>query len=328
MLTIEGIEKSAYKELETVKDRDGLEALRVKYLGRKGDLTGVLRSLKDLSEKERKTLGSRANKFKDKLQEKIDAKFLEFGEGDGVSNIDITRPGHKPSRGYLHLLSKTEQEIRKIFLSMNFSVVEGPELETEFYAFNALNLPEWHPAREAWDTFWIKPKKGGERMLLRPHTSPVQIRYMEEHQPPFQIIVPGRCFRYEATDATHDTNFYQFEGLMVGRDVNLANFKYIVEKFFEEFFKGQKVEARFRPSHFPFVEPGVEVDMRFKGGDWLEMMGAGMVHPKVFEAAHYDPRDFQGFAFGMGIERLAMIKYKIPDIRMFYSGDLRFIKQF
>ncbi|PIR97759.1 MAG: phenylalanine--tRNA ligase subunit alpha [Candidatus Colwellbacteria bacterium CG10_big_fil_rev_8_21_14_0_10_42_22] len=327
MPDLDSIKKDYPKELESVQDKNQLEALRVKYLGRKGQLTSVLRSLKDLSENERKTLGSQANKLRDELQNKIDAKFLELGEEE-LPSIDITRPGHRPTKGHIHLLSKIESDIRKIFLSMNFSVVEGPEMETEFYNFDALNLPDWHPAREAWDTFWLKPKKGEEQKLLRTHTSPVQIRYMEKHQPPFQIIVPGRCFRYEATDATHETNFYQFEGLMVGKDVNLTHFKYIIEKFFEEFFKEQQVEARFRPSYFPFVEPGVEVDMRFKGGDWLEMMGAGMVHPHVFEAAHYNPREFQGFAFGMGIERLAMIKYKIPDMRMFYTGDLRFINQF
>ena len=156
----------------------------------------------------------------------------------------------------------------------------------------------------------------------------MQIRYMEIHEPPFQIIVPGRTFRYEATDASHETNFYQVEGLMVGKDVSLANFKYVVEKFLEEFFKGQKIDFRFRPSYFPFVEPGVEVDIRFKGGEWLELMGAGMVHPNVFEAVRYNPRDYQGFAFGVGLDRLVMIKHKIPDVRLLYSGDLRFIQQF
>lgn len=322
------LEKKALSELKKVNSKDTLESLRVKYLGRKGELTGVLRSLKDLAPAKRKSVGAQANKLKDKLQEAIDERFLEFGS-DNAPNIDITRPGKKIQRGYVHPLTLVEREVRRIFLSLNFSVVEGPEMETEFYNFDALNLPEWHPAREEWDTYWIKQdKKVKEKKLLRTHTSPVQVRYMEEHQPPFQIIVPGRVFRYEATDATHEDDFYQFEGLMVGKDVTLANFKYVITKFFEEFFKGQDIEFRFRPSYFPFVEPGVEVDVRFKGGDWLEMLGAGMVHPHVFEAAHYNPREYQGFAFGVGIDRLAMIKYKVPDIRMFYSGDLRFIKQF
>jgi len=322
------IEKKALKELQEVKNKDNLESLRIKYLGRKGELTLVLRSLKDLPEGERKKMGAKANQVKEKLQQAIDEKFLEFGQESKI-DIDITRPGHKAKRGRIHPLTLVERDIRRIFLSLNFSVIEGPELETEFYNFDALNLPDWHPAREAWDTYWIKDgKKDKDKLLLRTHTSPVQVRFMEQHKPPFQIIVPGRVFRYEATDATHEDDFYQFEGLMVGKDINMAHFKYVITKFFEEFFKGQEIEFRFRPSYFPFVEPGIEVDVRFKGGEWLEMLGAGMVHPHVFEAAHYNPREYQGFAFGVGIDRLAMIKYKIPDVRLSYSGDLRFINQF
>jgi len=206
---------------------------------------------------------------------------------------------------------------------MNFSVVSGPEIETEYYNFDALNIPANHPARDMWDTLWLKNSK----LLLRTHTSPVQIRYMEVHQPPFQIIVPGRVFRYEATDASHEINFYQVEGLMIGPNVTLANFKFIVEEFFRKLY-GPKVQFRFRPSYFPFVEPGLEVDIKLTGDKWLEVMGAGMVHRNVFDAVHYNPEQVQGFAFGMGLDRLAMIKYNIPDIRLFYSGDLRFIRQF
>ncbi len=328
MADLGAIEKKALEEIGSVSGKEQLEALRIKYLGRKGELTLVLRSLKDLSPQDKKSIGSKSNVLKGKLQEAVDSRFLEFG-GEDMIGIDITRPGRKVERGHVHPLTLVEREVRRIFTSLNFSVVEGPEMENEFYNFDALNLPEWHPARESWDTFWIKPQKGDkERLLLRTHTSPVQVRYMESHKPPFQIIVPGRVFRYEATDATHGDNFYQFEGLMVGKDISLANFKYIITKFFEEFFKGQNIEFRFRPSYFPFVEPGVEVDVRFKGGAWLEILGAGMVHPHVFESARYNPREYQGLAFGAGIDRLAMIKYKIPDIRMLYSGDLRFIKQF
>lgn len=324
MADLSGIGKRALAELAKAKDSKQVEAVRVKYLGRKGELTAVLRSLKDLSAAQKKTIGTKANTLRDKLQEAIDRKNLEFEE-ESLPSIDITRPGEKKEKGHLHPLTIIERDVRKIFLSMNFSVVEGPELETEFYNFDALNIPDWHPAREDMDTFWIKGEKG---LVMRTHTSPMQVKYMETHQPPFQIIVPGRVFRYEATDASHEVNFHQFEGLMVGKDVSLANFKYVITKFFEQFFKGQEIEFRFRPSYFPFVEPGVEVDVRFKGGDWLEMLGAGMVHPHVFEAAHYNPREYQGFAFGVGMDRLAMIKYKIPDMRMLYSGDLRLIKQF
>ena len=227
-------------------------------------------------------------------------------------------------------MSKIEEEIRQIFLSMNFSVVEGPEVEDEYHNFDALNIPPDHPARDMWNTFWLKMTNNRSsvvgRKLLRTHTSPMQIRYMETHNPPFQIIVPGRVFRYEATDASHETNFYQIEGLMVGKNISLANFKFVIEEFFKKFF-GREIEFRYRPSYFPFVEPGVEVDIKFKN-KWLEIMGAGMVHRNVFEAVKYNPYEWQGFAFGMSLERLTMIKYNIPDIRLFYSGDLRFIKQF
>ena len=327
MADISELKRRALGELDSAKDSKELERVRVKYLGRKGELTGVLRGLKDLPLKEKKILGPLANELHRELEEAIEFKKRELATEPSYS-IDTTRPGREPSIGHLHPLTKADQEVRKIFLGMNFSIVEGPELEDEFYNFDALNIPEWHPAREAWDTFWVKSGKRDERRLLRTHTSPVQIRYMEKHEPPFQIIVPGRVFRYEATDASHETNFYQVEGLMVGKDVSLANFKYVIEKFIEEFFRGQKVDFRFRPSYFPFVEPGVEVDIRFKGGEWLELMGAGMVHPKVFEAVHYNPRDYQGFAFGVGLDRLMMIKHKIPDVRLSYGGDLRFIQQF
>jgi phenylalanyl-tRNA synthetase alpha chain len=216
---------------------------------------------------------------------------------------------------------------------MNFSVVEGPEIEEEKYNFDSLNIPADHPARDMWDTFWLKPfsESGAgteKKRLLRTHTSPVQIRYMESHKPPFQIISPGKVFRYEATNATHETNFYQLEGLMIGKDISLANFKFIIEEFFRNFFAGKSVKVRFRSSYFPFVEPGLEVDVKLDNAKWLELGGAGMVHPNVLKAVKYDPAKWQGFAFGFGIERLAMIKYGVPDTRMFMSGDLKFIKKF
>lgn len=343
MADIHDIRKRALAELSGAGDAKEVDAVRVTYIGRKGELTKILRGLKNFPLAKRRILGPQANALRGELEEAIEFRKRELAREEGP-RVDITRPGKKPAIGHLHPLTIVDREVRRIFLGMNFSVVDGPELETEFYNFDALNLPEWHPAREAWDTFWVKSTGGkrqttndkenrqssavGRRLLLRTHTSPMQIRYMEKHTPPFQIIVPGRVFRYEATDASHETNFYQVEGLMVGKDVNLANFKYVIERFLTEFYKGQKIEFRFRPSYFPFVEPGVEVDIRFKGGEWLELMGAGMVHPRVFEAAGYNPRDWQGFAFGVGLDRLMMIKYKIPDIRLSYSGDARFIEQF
>lgn len=326
----DGIRKSALEEVKKASDVQGLEKIRIKYLGRKGELALALRSLKDLPIEERRKTGPKLQAFKRELEGLIAEQLTTYHSRLVTRSVDLTAPGKRVERGHLHPLTLVEREIRRIFVGMNFSVVEGPEVESEYYNFDALNMPKFHPAREMWDTFWLKQKSDPDsksRLLLRTHTSPMQVRHMESHQPPFQIIVPGRVSRYEATDATHEVHFVNLEGLMVGKDINLANFKFVVEEFFKKFFAGQKIEFRYRPSYFPFVEPGLEVVIKYQG-KWLEMGGAGMVHPRVFEYAHYNPRDWQGFAFGFGLDRLAMIKYNIPDIRLFYSGDLRFIKQF
>ncbi len=320
----------ASEAIKNAHDLKALEEARVEYLGRKSELTEILRSLKEMGEEERRAKGAEANNIRKELEALLGERAAELAKNYPPASahaVDLTIPGKKARLGHLHPLTKVEEEIRRIFSSMNFSVVEGPEVESEYYNFDALNIPASHPAREMWDTFWVKGANKKERMLMRTHTSPMQIRYMETHKPPFQIIVPGRVFRYEATDASHEINFYQLEGLMVGKSVSLANFKFVIEEFFQRFFVGKKIEIRYRPSYFPFVEPGIEVDIKLKG-KWLEVMGAGMVHPHLFEAAHYNPKDLQGFAFGVGVDRLAMIKYNIPDVRLFYSGDLRFINQF
>jgi len=252
--------------------------------------------------------------------------------------FDPSIPGEKADAGHLHPLTLTQRKVIEIFESMGFSVIEGPEIETEWYNFDALNIPKDHPARDMWDTFWLKNKK-----LLRTHTSPVQIRYMEKNNPPIKIIVPGRIFRHEATDACHEINFYQLEGLMIDKDISASSFKAIIQEFLSRFFNAV-VEARLRPSFFPFTEPSFEVDMSCvvcKGTGcstcsqtgWIELIGAGMVHPNVLKAAKIIPYQksgggWQGFAFGIGLDRLAMMKYKINDIRLLYSGDLRFLKQF
>ncbi len=326
---------------EKIKDVSGakeLEKIRIEYLGRKGKMAALVEKLPVLPLEEKRKFGPKINALKQELNSLLEEK-LKFLEKSAAAKptFDFTAPGKKIALGHRHILGKVEKEVRDIFLKLNFSVIEGPEVESEYYNFDALNIPPNHPAREMWDTFWLKEPKDSksgvenQKLLMRTHTSPMQIRYMEAHKPPFQIIVPGRVFRYEATDANHEINFYQVEGLMVGKGVSLANFKFIIEEFFREFFK-EKVEFRFRPSYFPFVEPGLEVDIKFSADNdkskWLEVMGAGMVHRAVFEAAHYNPDEHQGFAFGVGLERLAMIKYKIPDIRLFYGGDLRFIRQF
>lgn len=355
---MEKLKKEALGLISGVKDAKALEDLRIKYLGRtNGELTKLMKSLPKMSLADRRKFGPLLNSLKRELEAALENKLaaLKAQSSKLKASIDITMPGKKVSLGHLHPLTMVEKEIREIFTALNFSIVEGPEVESEYYNFDALNIPKDHPAREMWDTFWLrqneqltnnkkqltkseKLKVNSSKLLLRTHTSPVQIRYMETHQPPFQIIVPGRVFRYEATDVSHETNFHQVEGLMVGKDINLANFKFVIGEFFKRLFK-KNVVIRLRPSYFPFVEPGLEVDVKCvrcggkgcglcKESGWLEVMGAGMVHPKVFEAAGYNPRDFRGFAFGLGLERIAMIKYNIPDIRLFYSGDLRFIKQF
>jgi len=278
---------------------------------------------------------------------------------------------NKTSVGHLHPLSRMIREINGIFFELGFAFAEGPEVETEHYNFDALNIPANHPARDMWDTFWLRAQNNAELtqkdaeknishssafsphgsallrsqkeipnsgFLLRTHTSPVQIRYMETHKPPLRIIVPGKVYRHEATDATHEAEFFQLEGLAIGKGITLAHLKGTLEQFFRKFF-GYKAKVRFRPSFFPFVEPGVEVDVQcFKceGGGcalckrtgWIEIMGAGMVHPKVLKGVGIDPREWQGFAFGVGIERLGMLKYGVDDIRLFLSGDLRFVNQF
>ena len=214
--------------------------------------------------------------------------------------------------------------MEEIFSSLGFSIAAGPEMEDEWHNFDALNIPPEHPARDMWDTFWLKGKKG---MLLRTHTSPMQIRYMQEVDPPLRVIVPGKAFRHEATDASHGFQFYQMEGLMISKTASVANFKALMEEFFTRLFNS-RAHIRLRPSYFPFVEPGFEVDMKYGDSKWLELMGAGMVHPKVLEAVGYNPARWQGIAFGMGIDRIAMMKYGISDIRMFHSGDIRFLEQF
>ncbi|KKL04370.1 hypothetical protein LCGC14_2616730, partial [marine sediment metagenome] len=323
------------KNSKNLKDLNGVYK---KYLDKKGELSKVLRSLKKLPKAKRIKLGKEANGLKVYLKEIIERKNKKLKERSRKQVyekewIDITIPARKLVLGHLHPLTQVKRETEEIFQLMGFSVIEGPEVETEWYNFDALNIPKDHPARDSWDTFYLK-----NRLLLRTHTSPVQIRYMEKNNPPLRIIVPGRIFRHEATDANHEFNFYHLEGLMVDKQVSAANFKAVIQEFYRQFFR-KPIKIRMRPSYFPFVEPGFEVDMSCtvclgKGcptcgrTGWQEMMGAGMVHPNVLKNSGLNPKNWQGFAFGMGLERLAMMKYKINDIRLFYKGDLRFLKQF
>lgn len=338
-INLDSLKKQAEEEIEKAENLAALNDAFNKYLGKKGELTLVLRSLKDLPEAERREVGKMANQTRQVIENMLTEQKQKL-QAEGLTSkaewFDVTAPGKKPVVGHLHPLTLVQRRAREIFEAMGFSVVEGPEVESEKYNFDALNIPKDHPAREMWDTFWLKPRN--RNLLLRTHTSPVQIRHLEKNNPPLRIIAPGKVFRYEATDASHETNFYQLEGLMVGKEVSAANFKAIIQEFFSRFFN-KEVKVRLRPSYFPFTEPSFEVDMtclncQGKGcascakSGWLEMMGAGMVHPAVFKNSGLNPKGLTGFAFGMGLDRLAMMKYKINDIRLFHSGDLRFIKQF
>jgi len=331
------------KEIKEAKNLKELDKILQKYLGKKGEITQILGSLKDLPRAKRAKIGKEANSLKSFLKEKLEKKTRKLKEEAerGIKKeelIDVTIPAEKVEIGHLHPLTLIRKEIEKIFESMGFSVVEGPDVETERYNFDALNIPKDHPARDLWDTFWLKDKQNSQKLLLRTHTSPVQIRYMEKNNPPLRIIVPGRVFRHEASDASHDVQFNQVEGLMVDRSVSVADFKGITQEFLRRFFN-REIKTRLRPGFFPFVEPGFEIDIQCficqgKGCStcsqtgWVELCPGGMVHPNVLKAAGLNPRNWQGFAFGLGFDRLVMMRYKISDIRLLYSGDLRFLKQF
>lgn len=338
--TIKKIQSEAMNLIHEVKDLDSLEKLRVEFLGRKSELIGILRQLKDLAEDEKKKLGPLANQVRQDVFELISKKKeqIEQQQDQEKEWLDVTYSEKESLIGHLHIVSQVQKEIEDIFVSLGFEIADGPEIETEWYNFSALNVPADHPARDMQDTFWIKQKAEGERILPRTQTSNGQIHYMQNHQPPFRVIVPGRVFRNEATDANHEHTFNQFEALVVGEEISVANFKHIAKTFFSRFFGGE-IQVRLRPSYFPFTEPSFEFDISCtvcggkgcrscKHSGWLEVGGCGMVNQRVFENAGYKKGRWQGFAWGFGIERLAMMKYKIDDIRLFASGDLRFIRQF
>lgn len=321
---------------------DDIERLRIQYLGRNGALTAILRALKDLPETERKAQGEAANRLRSHVEEKLHVKRaeLERTTREGILKkewIDVTRPGTKSPRGHLHPITKTRREIEAIFFSMGFNVTEGPEVETERYNFDALNLPETHPAREMQDTWWLErtPK---EKLLLRTQVTAIQVRFMETHNPPFRTIMPGVVYRREATDASHEMQFTQMDGMMVDKRVSLANLKGVMEIVLKRLF-GNSIKTRLRAGYFPFVEPGVEMDIeclycRQKGcsickhSGWIEVFPGGVMHPHVFKTAGYNPKDWRGIAWDIGVDRIAILKYKIPDLRLLRSGDMRFLKQF
>jgi phenylalanyl-tRNA synthetase alpha chain len=335
MERIEALGAEGERALREAASAAELEAARVRYLGRKSDLTQVLRGLKDLAPEARAEVGARANATRVRLEAALAEAEARLAAQAPAAARDVTLPGRRAPVGHRHLITSVFREIEQIFGGLGFSVATGPDVEDDWHSFTALNMPEGHPARDETDTFYLQ-----SGALLRPHTSPVQIRTMEANAPPVRIICPGRVYRNEAIDATHQVEFHQVEGLYVDRNVSLADLKGTLDHFLKAFF-GRDTETRFVPSYYPFVEPGAAVDIRcfFCGGKgcnvcgplsggWLEVLGAGMVHPNVFRAVGYDPEVWTGWAFGAGIERLVMLRHGVPDIRMFLESDVRFLRQF
>jgi phenylalanyl-tRNA synthetase alpha chain len=348
---IEAIKELALFDLNLVTSTEQIESWRIEYLGRKdGKITNVMRSLPNLSKEDRPIMGAAANALKNTLESALNGLMNDIDNSENknqtISTIDISLPGQVPVIGRLHPITQIVREICGIFESMGFQILEGPEVELDLYNFEMLNIPKGHPARDAWDTLWINYTDENYQtpMLMRTHTSPMQARIMENTEPPVRVIVPGKCYRYEATDATHEWHFHQIEGLAVDKDISFSNLKGTLYYLAQQIF-GSERKIRFRCDYFPFVEPGVDMsidcficsnsrsgpqnDCRIcRGTGWIEILGAGMVHPKVLENVGYDPNVYTGFAFGMGPERIAMLKYGIQDIRLFYENDMRFLSQF
>ena len=328
--------------VETATDVQVLEQVRVSALGKKGQITALMKDLGQMEPDERKAAGQQLNVLKQEIADLIDARKFEL-ENTGLDarlaeeKIDITLPTRPESHGTIHPISQTIDELISIFGEMGFVVAEGPDIEEDWYNFTALNIPIDHPARQEHDTFYVNAEKAGERMVLRTHTSPVQIRTMQTQEPPIRIIVPGRTYRCDH-DATHSPMFHQIEGLVIDEVTHMGHLKGCLIEMCRAFFGVDELPVRFRPSYFPFTEPSAEVDIgcSFEGGmlkignfdDWLEILGSGMVNPNVLENCGIDSAKYQGFAFGMGIERMAMLKYGVPDLRTFYDTDLRWLKHY
>lgn len=331
---IDQIKRAFEAEAKDIRTADALEDLRIKYLGRKGHISNAFSLLAEIPKEEKPKFGQELNKLKKAVESQYNALYDSLKEGKGTDEyLDLTLPGRKPFIGRKHPLNQVADKIKSIFKSLGFTIEDGPEIETDFYNFEALNMPKSHPARDMQDTLYIT-----EDIVLRTHTSPVQIRVMQNQKPPVRMIAPGRVYRRDTPDASHSPFFHQAEGLVVGEDVTFADLKGVIESFACQMF-GEDINVRFRPSFFPFTEPSAEYDFscvfcRGKGcrvcknTGWMEISGAGMVHPNVFEAVGYDPEKYTGYAFGMGIDRIAMLKYGINDIRLFFENDLRFLNQF
>lgn len=335
---LEAIRAKAEHDLQEAKDKQALENLRIRYLGKKGELTAILKQMGKLSAEERPAIGKMANEIRAAINSELSKRAAQLKEAETAKQlesekIDVTLPGKRRNIGHQHPLSKELDEIKEIFVGLGFNIVSGPEVEYDYYNFEALNIPKNHPARDTQDTFYIN-----DNILLRTQTSPVQVRVMEKQKPPIRIISPGRVYRSDEVDATHSPLFHQIEGLVVDKGITFSNLKGTLEIIIKSMY-GEDSVVRFRPHHFPFTEPSAEVDIQCfnchgkgcricKGEGWIELLGCGMVHPKVLSNCNIDPEIYSGFAFGMGLERLVMRKYSIDDMRLFYENDTRFLNQF
>ncbi|MCL2075654.1 MAG: phenylalanine--tRNA ligase subunit alpha [Betaproteobacteria bacterium] len=347
MQNLDALIAEAKSAFAAVTDPDALEQVKARFLGRNGEITGLLKALSTLPLEEKKSAGAAINRAKTAVEEALagrreDIKQAALKARLAEEALDVTLPGRKANKGGLHPVTLVMERIEALFASIGFTVADGPEIEEDFYNFTALNTPEDHPARSMHDTFYLLDEKGevAQNVLLRTHTSPIQARYMRAHveryrdretMPEIRIIAPGRVYRVDS-DATHSPMFHQVEGLWIGECVSFADLKGVIADFLRRFFESDELKVRFRPSFFPFTEPSAEIDMAFMGGAsegrWLEIAGCGMVHPNVLRSAGIDPEKYQGFAFGFGPDRLAMLRYGINDLRLFFDGDLRFLRQF
>jgi phenylalanyl-tRNA synthetase alpha chain len=345
MSTLDTLENSLLADIAAASDEQAIEAVRVAALGKKGSVSEMLKTLGSMSAEERQVKGPAINGLKNRVTEALTARKAELKDVAitarlAAERVDVTLPVRQSpaERGRIHPISQVTDEITAIFADMGFSVAEGPDIETDYYNFTALNFPDGHPAREMHDTFFLNSADGNQPKLLRTHTSPVQIRTMEAQKPPIRIVIPGKTYRMDS-DATHTPMFHQVEGLVIDKTANVANMRWVLEEFCKAFFEVPSLKMRFRPSYFPFTEPSLEVDIqcdrsrpgevRFgEGNDWLEILGCGMVHPNVLRFGGLDPDEYQGFAWGMGIDRIAMLKYGMPDLRAFFDADVRWLQHY
>ncbi len=333
MKDVDAIVAEAAAQFAAIRDLPQLENAKARYLGKQGVLTDFLKGLGKLPPEEKRDRGSRINAAKDEIERLLEQRRAAIGRAKlderlAEEALDVTLPGRARGRGGIHPISRTWQRIEAIFGSIGFDVADGPEIETDWYNFTALNNPENHPARSMQDTFYVEDRdSSGLQLLLRTHTSPMQVRYARIHKPPIKVIAPGRTYRVDS-DATHSPMFHQVEGLWIDEGISFADLKGVYTDFLRRFFETDDLQVRFRPSYFPFTEPSAEIDMAFRDGRWLEISGAGQVHPSVVRNFGLDPERYIGFAFGSGLERLTMLRYGINDLRLFFDGDLRFLRQF